>query len=41
VVALYEGSDIREHAVQIEFLLIAGAADGHFSLTPAAPIPET
>ena len=29
---LHEASDVREHAVQIEFLLIAGAADGRLGL---------
>src|ERR1700761_1191877 len=30
---LYEACNIREHSVQVEFLLVAGAADGRFGLT--------
>ena len=29
---LHEARDVREHAVQVEFLLVAGAADGRFGL---------
>jgi hypothetical protein len=30
---LHETCDVREHAVQVEFLLVAGAADGRLGLT--------
>src|ERR1700761_7274951 len=30
---LYEACNVREHSVQVEFLLVAGAADGRFGLT--------
>jgi hypothetical protein len=30
---LYEACDVREHSVQVEFLLIAGAANGRLGLT--------
>jgi hypothetical protein len=30
---LHEARDVREHTVQVEFLLVAGAADGRFGLT--------
>ena len=33
---LHEARDVRKHAVQVEFRLVAGAADGRFGLTQIA-----